>query len=151
MSSPRRLSERDTASIRPRSWVESSAASSSSFLASAAARLAIGLLEIDQGCGELSCGGGEPFARGVQSVSSVWPEFCSARASTCWRTSERKTSAAPSGVPAWMRRGPAGAGQRMRGIEHGIQVLFGELVIRDEIAHPLAQAAAAPPELIPAP
>ena len=112
ISSPRRFSERDTASMRPRSLVDRSSASASSFFASALASADIGFFRSSSAPISSSAAWARPSISGRQSVSMVWPEpaFCSARASTCCRTRDRKFSASPSGWPACTRRVQPGPG-----------------------------------------
>ena len=72
-SSPRRLSERATASMRARSELSSSPASSSSFFSELAASASIGRWRSRSCAASIAASRSRPSISGSQSVSSVWP------------------------------------------------------------------------------
>ena len=99
----------------PRSWVESSAASSSSFLASALASASIGRLRSIERGGEVARFLGEAVderrAIGFERLAGI---LLGARQHLLADERRGRLPPAPSGMPAWMRRVQPGPGRAAR-------------------------------------
>ena len=145
INSPRRLSERDTASMRPRSWVERSSASASSFFASALASADMGFFRSISAplSSEAACG------KPIDQRQAVGFE----RIAGAVLLGPRQHLAAHEGEELFGQAlrlarlhapGPAGAGKGQCGAQHLLQQLLAVLVLAQQIADAVGQAAAPP-------